>query len=102
MVTWAGFREDAVTFAPAAPSEYASSPGVRRAFCPTCGTPLAFRGTRWPGEVHLPVATFDTPADLPPRAHTYVADKLPWVHLADGLRQFQATGGDAAPEAGAG
>jgi hypothetical protein len=98
MATWAGFPEDRVAFAGAAPADHASSPGVRRTFCPTCGTPLAYRGGRWPGEVHLLVATFDAPEDLPPRAHVNVGEKLPWVHLSDGLRRFRTTGGDGPPE----
>jgi hypothetical protein len=98
MATYAGYREGGVAFEGAAPAEYASSPGVRRLFCRTCGTPLAYRGERWPGEVHLFVATFDAPGDLPPRAHVNVGEKLPWVQLADGLRQFQTTGDGTPPD----
>ena len=35
------------------PAIYESSPGVKRYFCSTCGSPMAYAGARWPREVHL-------------------------------------------------
>jgi len=47
---------------------------------------------RWPDEVHLFVATMDKPEALPPQCHVYTAERLAWLHLADDLPQYPATG----------
>lgn len=69
----------------AVPAGHASSPGVRRDFCPRCGTPMAFRADRFPGEIHFYAATLDRPEAFAPTCHYHAAEMLPWVHLSDGL-----------------
>ena len=41
----------------------------------------------------MTLATLDEAAQLAPRMHVWVADKLPWVTITDGLPQFAASGG---------
>lgn len=67
------------------PASYASSPGVMRMFCPTCGSPMAFRADRFPGEIHFYAATLDDPTPYQPTRHYHAGERLPWVHLTDGL-----------------
>lgn len=67
------------------PALYASSPGVTRSFCGTCGTQMAFRAERFPDEIHFYAATLDQPALYVPTRHHFLNEKLPWIHLADGL-----------------
>ncbi|MFC2970056.1 GFA family protein [Acidimangrovimonas pyrenivorans] len=71
----------------AAPAAYASSPGVARMFCPTCGTPMAFRSERWPDEIHFYAASLDDPAAYAATRHVHWDEHLPWVHLCDGLER---------------
>ena len=78
-VTWAGFREDEVTIEGETIVAYQSSPGVTRNFCGRCGSPIAFRGERWSGEVHLPVCAFAAPEDMAPDSDHFEAEKLPWA-----------------------
>lgn len=80
---YAGFACDCVQFSGQAISYYASSPGVRRGFCPTCGSTLTFEGERWLGEIHLHVAAFDRPEDFPPTSHAYASERVAWVHISD-------------------
>jgi len=80
-VVWAGFMTAQVRLAGAALTHYASSPGVRRFFCATCGSPLAFEGDAWPGETHIPVCAFNAPETLAPRSDHFAAEKLPWSAL---------------------
>ena len=87
-VTYIGLQAPQVTWRGDAPVRYHSSPGVTRSFCGTCGTPLTYEGERWPGEVHIFAATLDDPGVISPQAHVYVGQKLPWVHLSDGLPRF--------------
>ena len=95
--TYAGYVRERVSFDGATLSRYRSSPGVTRSFCPHCGTPLAFEGARWPGEIHLFLAIFDTPNALTPRAHVNTIEQLDWIHLADGLPRLPRIGQSATP-----
>lgn len=67
------------------PATYASSPGVWRDFCPHCGSPMAYRSTRFPGETHFYAASLDDPTIFRPEDHAMSAESLPWLHLSDGL-----------------
>nr|NIV31130.1 GFA family protein [Anaerolineae bacterium] len=48
---------------------------------------LTYESERWPGEVHIFVATLDDPEALRPQVHVNVAEKLAWISLDDGLPQ---------------
>lgn len=67
------------------PATYASSPGVTRSFCPTCGTPMAYQTATAPDETHFYAATLDDPTIYAPTGHDHLDEMLPWVHLADAL-----------------
>ena len=44
VVTFAGFKQDQIRFTTGERRIYESSPGVGRAFCGQCGTPLTWEG----------------------------------------------------------
>lgn len=68
------------------PSEYRSSPGVRRLFCPTCGSPVGYRNDdEMPDEIHFYLAALDDPDAFTPDRHVFLQDKVAWVHLGDDL-----------------
>jgi hypothetical protein len=90
--TFAGFPRERFAWKGATVKSHPSSPGVRRSFCEKCGTPMLFEGERWPGEVHIFVATLENPASLTPQAHVYFGQALPWIEPADGLPRFKGTG----------
>ncbi|HJS30423.1 MAG TPA: GFA family protein [Alphaproteobacteria bacterium] len=96
-VTYAGYLEDRFAFTGGSSASFASSPGVIRRFCADCGTPVIYQSTRWPGEVHICVCTFDAPATLAPGAHVFVAQSQPWLRLADGLPRFAKTSKEGGP-----
>jgi hypothetical protein len=56
---------------------------VVRTFCANCGTPLTYQ--RFPHQIDVTICSMDDPARVPPRDHTWVSLKLPWVVLGDGL-----------------
>jgi hypothetical protein len=101
VAAWCGFRSEDVALAGIAPTYYASSPGVRRGFCPRCGTSLTFESTRWPDDIHLMVGNFENPADFRPQCHVFAGERLPWLHIADGLPQYRTvpSAGDLMPAA---
>ena len=92
LVTLAGFTADQVRFSGEDRKIYQSSPGVGRAFCGRCGTPLTWEGD---GGAHGPVvefhiSTFDDPDDLAPTAHAFYPERIAWVDTADGLPRHES------------
>ena len=67
------------------PAAYASSPGVRRLFCPDCGSPMAYRWDGQPGETHFYAASLEDPSGFRPERHDFWSEKLPWIQLLDDL-----------------
>jgi hypothetical protein len=99
-VTWAGADGEQFAFVGNAETlqTYASSAEARRSFCGRCGTPLFFESSRWPGEVHVTVASLapEVAATLQPQAHVHWADRVAWIHVGDdGLPRREATGTDS-------
>ena len=43
---WVGYRSERVELTRGEPTVYESSPGVRRSFCGTCGSPISFEDER--------------------------------------------------------
>jgi len=89
--TYTGFKKQNVTWEGDEPAGYESTPDALRAFCKNCGTPLYYASGRWPENIHLFVGTFDVPAGFSPQVHVYAGERLPWVHLDDGLPEFEKT-----------
>ena len=77
--TWVGFKNEQVTWNAATPGFYASSPDVKRGFCPRCGTPLTYSGKDWDGETHFLIGAFDHPTSFVPRIEVFTEDALPWA-----------------------
>ena len=92
MVGWLTVRREACRFT-ADPAWFRSSPQAERGFCPSCGTPLAYRADALPGEIDLTMASLDDPEGFPPRDHVWVSRRLSWVALPPGLPAYpQARG----------
>ena len=67
------------------PATYPSGPGVWRDFCGKCGSLMAYRFARFPGEVHFYAASPDDPSTYTPEGQVFSAEAMPWVHLPDNL-----------------
>ncbi len=78
VVTLAGFKADQVAFSGDERKIYESSPGVGRAFCGKCGTPLTWEGDG--GDlgpiVEFHISTFDDPDVLVPTAHAFDPERI--------------------------
>ncbi len=88
-VAWATFPSGGFRVTHGELARFASSPGVVRGFCPTCGTPLTYARADTPDEIDLLLATLDDPGRLTPAYHIWVSERLPWVSLSDGLPRFE-------------
>ncbi len=80
---YAGFERHRVRFTQGEPRAYASSEGVERSFCGRCGSTVAYRGERWPSEIHLHVGLFDDPGPFAPKGHAFAEERLAWVHISE-------------------
>lgn len=81
-----GAKAEDVTFA-RDPKSFATSSGVKRSWCETCGTPLTYQSVRWPGEIHFHIAAFDHPETIEPHFHGYTKEQLPWLNIVDDLHR---------------
>jgi len=91
VVTLAGYKADQVTFSGADRKTYESSPGVGRAFCGECGTPLTWEGDG--GELgpifEFHISTFDEPDLLVPTGHAFEPERIAWFDIADSLPRYE-------------
>ena len=70
------------------PPRYASSPGVERGFCSSCGTSLSFEAPYIEGLIDVTVASLDDPEAFPPTAHVNDRHALSWSRTQDALPRF--------------
>lgn len=91
-VTWVGVEAGTASIADPGSSLhwYQSSPGGRRGFCSTCGSPMFFESIRWPGELHIARALFTDAVGQEPQVHAYHDTHVSWVFLADDLPRKDA------------
>ena len=87
LVAWVTFPVDRFELVGGSLTEYASSQGVVRGFCTTCGTSLTYAHEARSAEIDVALATLDDPATLEPGFHVWVSHKPPWVRLDDDLPQ---------------
>jgi len=85
VVAWAMFPLSDFEWSRGKPAVYASTPGVERSFCRTCGTTLTFVADFMPGLVDVTVASFEDPAALSPQMHIWDGARLPWLATSDSL-----------------
>lgn len=86
--TFFGVPRGAFRFTGVYPSIYQSSKGVKRFFCGTCGTPMAYESDRFPDEIHFYAASLEDATSFTPQFHTHYAERVPWVELADDLPKY--------------
>ncbi len=71
-------------------SEYESSPGIRRAFCSRCGSPVYARVDAEPDGLRIRLGSLNEDPGVRPVAHVWVGDKADWFTITDELPQLQA------------
>ena len=92
VVTFVAYKKDQVAFTKGERQIYNSSPGVERAFCGQCGTPLTWEGQSEVPErgiiVELYISTFDDPNAFIPTNHLWYKDRIAWFDVADDLPRY--------------
>jgi hypothetical protein len=91
VVTLAGFKVGQVKFTGDERKVYNSSPGVARAFCGKCGTPLTWEadGGDLGPIIELHISTFDDPDTLVPTSHAFYPERIRWLEVLDNLPRFE-------------
>ena len=74
------------------PRWYTSSPGVRRGFCPTCGSFLFWKSDADPDK-GVSLGAVDGPTGLHLTRHIFVADKGDYYDIPDGVPQEEKEDG---------
>lgn len=97
VATFIGYRMEDVRWTEGARTYFESSPGVKRGFCATCGTPMSYEGDRAPGETHLYIGTMDEPDKFPPRNHVFFEERIAWFDTADDAPRYPRFGGAGDP-----
>jgi len=87
--TFVGVPRTAVRMTGVEPVSYASSPGVKRLFCPICGVPVAYDAKNCPEEIHFYLAALENSIGLTPTFHVFAGEKVPWIELADHLPRYE-------------
>lgn len=87
-----GVAKTAYRYTGETPAVYESSPGVRRLFCATCGSPVAYESDRWPDETHFYAASLEKPEAYVPDFHVHWAERVPWIDLSDDLPKYDRSG----------
>jgi hypothetical protein len=95
--TFMGVPDGAWRWTGVAPAVYASSPGVRRMFCPTCGAPVAYAATAFRARSTSTPRLLDDAAAFEPQAHVHWNERLPWMHLSDDLPKGLSARGAGGP-----
>ena len=90
-VAWGTFGRSGFRVTRGRMTEFNSSPRVTRGFCARCGSCLTYSHEARPADIDVTLATLEEAANLAPTMHVWVADKLPWARIADGLPQFPGT-----------
>ena len=88
-VTWFSVPKSSFKFISGIPAQFRSSKKGIRTFCPQCGTSLTCELDDFPLEVDVTTCSLDNPDLLPPRDHTQISSKLPWITLAGGLPAYR-------------
>lgn len=85
MTGWATFAASKFQLTQGQLTQWSSSAGVLRGHCASCGSSLTYANESRPTEIDVTLATLDDPAALPPTAHVWMQDKLPWAIIGDDL-----------------
>ncbi|MEP2533192.1 GFA family protein [Shimia sp.] len=86
-VAWFGVNPANFEVVKGTMSEHQSSPGIFRGFCSDCGSSLTFRGQGW-DDIGVTIASLDDPNCLTPNSNVYISEKLHWVPITAGTRNY--------------
>ena len=94
VAAFAAFASTDVHLTPEPAESNAVPTGIRRWFCPDCGSALAAQFDYLPGQTYVPVGILDQAGDYPPTQHAHHGSRLPWLTIADDTVRIDGTSRD--------
>lgn len=89
VTTFVGYATEQVRMLGGEPETYASSPGVKRSFCGSCGTSFSYEDEKLPGEIYFSVGIFDEPKSFEPQGHSWFSSRLSWLSIEDDTPRYE-------------
>ena len=87
-VAWLTFTREQFEFLSGEPRSYASSLGVIRRFCGTCGSGISYEKAETPISIDLTTMSLDDPTAFPPTSEVWVEHRIPWQAVNLSLDQY--------------
>ena len=98
VATYAIFEAGQVTFTKGRRGIFNSSPGIRRGFCGTCGTPLTWEGdVQGQCIIQFHISTLEDPDAFAPSFHWHDKERIAWFDVADDLPRYTTSPEGNAP-----
>ena len=72
---------------------YSSSETAERGHCSHCGSPLFFKGERWPNEMHITRESTQDNILIKPKVHVFYNRRVDYLQLDDDLDKYGGTNG---------
>ena len=72
----------------AEPSVFESAPQTYRYFCKTCGTTVAYRADKFPGEIHFYISALDSQIGFEPTGHVHATERVVWCDVKGDLPRW--------------
>lgn len=89
VAAFAAFARGTVAISPDPGNGFEVTPGVRRWFCRTCGSPLAATFDYLPQQIYVPVGVLDFADELTPELQCHSANKPPWFETLHQLPKHE-------------
>ena len=97
VVAFVAYESDRVQYTKGQRKIFESSPGVGRAFCGDCGTPLTWEGEsrRVAGKslTEFHISTLDDPHSFVPTLHWFDSERISWLDTTDELPRYRELDG---------
>jgi len=87
VVAWAAYERARVRFG-SEPTWRQSSAKAERAFCPKCGSAIAWHSLGDTAQIDLAVGAFDQPDDLKPAEHLWADSRIKWLKIEDSTPKY--------------
>ena len=93
VTSWLGIADSDLEFEGKTPAIYEVD-GVRRGFCPDCGSSLTYAADRFADYIQLHVGSLDDPTAALPQDHVHCEEKVSWFEVADDLPRHIGSAAD--------
>lgn len=88
-----GIADNQWTWTGKTPKIFEGNAGVRRYFCDSCGTPIAYQADKYPGETHFYTAALENTSGFEPTGHVNFGEHLSWFDTRDTFNRYNKTAG---------